>query len=292
MPGRPADLPVVDHHCHLSPTGEGIGAARRFRDAGGTHLFLTTQNYTGAPISSLAGYRAQYETTEQLAHRIESELGVRVYPVIAPYPVDLVAQVEKLGAPAAIGLQSEALELAGRWVEDQRAVALGEVGRPHFPVPAGLSEPVDTVLRKALEVARDVGCPAVLHTEELSADGFRELVGVAASVAFPVGRLVKHYHREVLPAAEYLGMIPSYVARRETVARALTTPGPWFLETDFLDDPARPGAVLDLATVPRRVGADLSAHPEHLERWRIPFQTSVQQVYGFTPELGPDGKAR
>ena len=49
----PADLPIVDHHCHLSPSGEGIRAAQRFRAAGGTHLFLTTQNYeTGYPARS------------------------------------------------------------------------------------------------------------------------------------------------------------------------------------------------------------------------------------------------
>ncbi len=292
MTPLPPDLPVVDHHAHLSPSGEGVAAARRFRAAGGTHLFLATQNYAPDVPTTLAGYEAQFRTTVDLGTAIEREAGLRVYPVIAPYPVDLLRQAETLGAPAATELQGEALELAGRWIEEQRAVALGEVGRPHFPVPPELGEAVESVLRTALEVGRDVGCPVLVHAEELTADGFRDLVAFAARASFPVGRLIKHYHRTVLSSEEYHGMVPSYLARRETVARALPTAGPWFLETDFLDDPTRPGAVLDLATVPRRVTTDLAAHPEHQDAWRVPFQTSVTRVYGFTPEVDREGRPR
>ncbi|HKV90828.1 MAG TPA: hydrolase TatD, partial [Thermoplasmata archaeon] len=82
----PADLPVVDHHCHLSPNGEGVAAAGRFRRAGGTHLFLATQSYAPGPITRLETYEAQFETTERLARAIRTEVGVVVYLVVAPYP--------------------------------------------------------------------------------------------------------------------------------------------------------------------------------------------------------------
>ncbi|MGI0156215.1 MAG: hypothetical protein ACREDE_08840, partial [Thermoplasmata archaeon] len=62
----PRGLPVVDHHCHLSPSGEGVGAARRFHAAGGTHLFLATQNYGPGVPTSVGDYARQFETTEQL----------------------------------------------------------------------------------------------------------------------------------------------------------------------------------------------------------------------------------
>jgi TatD-related deoxyribonuclease len=246
--GLPADLPVVDHHCHLSPNGEGITAARRFAAEGGTHLFVATQGYEpGAPLD-LAGYERQYAMTEALARRVEEAVGLRAYPVIAPYPVDLLR-------------------------------------RPHFPYPPELAEPVEAVLRRALEVGRDAGCPVVLHTGDLDEAGFRELAGLAARNGFPPAKLVKHYHRRVLSTEAYAGLTPSYLARREVVEQALSTPGPWFLETDFLDDPARPGAVLDLATVARRASADLARHPEHADLWRVPFQSSIASVYGFTPEI-------
>jgi TatD-related deoxyribonuclease len=285
----PSDLPVVDHHCHLSPAGEGVAAARRFRAAGGTHLFLATQNYDPTPPTTLAAYERQFETTVSLGEAVGREAGVRAYPVLAPYPIDLLSQIDSLGPAAALELHLAALDLAGRWIEEGRAVALGEVGRPHFPVPADRQEAVETVFRHALEVARDVGCPAVLHTEDLDGTGFQGIAALAVETQFPLSRLVKHYHRTEVAVDAFHGVIPSYLARRETVARALTTPGPWFLETDFLDDPHRPGAVLDLATVPRRATAIASQGPEAAERLRIPFETSIEKVYGVHPRVTPEG---
>ncbi|HEV2316978.1 MAG TPA: TatD family hydrolase [Thermoplasmata archaeon] len=285
----PSDLPIVDHHCHLSPDGEGVAAARRFRQAGGTHLFLATQNYDLVVPRTLEDYRRQFATTVELARSIEASVEIRCYPVLAPYPVDLLDQVERLGPAGAVELQSRALEVAGQLVEEQRAVALGEVGRPHFPVAEPITESIDAVLRRAMEIGRDVGCPVVIHSADLDAGGFHELAAFAARASFPLQRLVKHYQRTRLPAAEYLGVTPSYLARRELVAGSLQGGEGCFLETDFLDDPRRPGAVLDLATIPHRAAAAIGRDPAAVERLRVPFQRTVQAVYGFTPEVGPQG---
>jgi TatD-related deoxyribonuclease len=279
----PDDLPIVDHHCHLSPSGEGVAAAARFAKVGGTHLFLTTQQYGAQVPTRLEQYREQFEITERLAMRIQSETGVVVYVVIAPFPVDLISASAAIGLRPAVELQLAALDVAGKWVEEERAVALGEVGRPHFPIDPGLRPAVEEVFRHALEVARDAGCPAVVHSEDLTAEGFGALAEFAVGCSFPLDRLVKHYAREVLPLEARRGVAASYVARRSTVHDALGGPGPWFLETDFLDDPRRPGAVLDLVTIPRRARALVEEDPSAVERLRIPFIDSVEQVYGFRP---------
>lgn len=287
---RPLGLPVVDHHCHLSPNGEGVGAARRFAAAGGTHLFLATQNYAAVPPTSLEDYVAQFETTEAIAHQVHDATGVVVYLVVAPYPVDLVQAASAIGLESAADLQRRALDLAGRWVDEQRAVALGEVGQPHFPVAEEIQQASEEVFRHALEVARDAGCPAVVHSADLDPEGYRHLAALAAQASFPLGKLVKHYARRVLPPTDLAGVVPSYVARRETVREALHQPAPWFLETDFLDDPHRPGAVLDLETVPRRLVALASQGGDDGERFAIPFVDSVRTVYGLTPSV-PEGRA-
>lgn len=281
----PRDLPIVDHHCHLSPSGEGVTAARRFRALGGTHLFLTTQNYTPKVPRSLDDYRAQFETTEQLARRVREEAGVVVFPVVAPYPIDLVHAATEIGGAAATDLQVRALDLAGTWVREKRAVALGEVGRPHFPISDDLAPLVDRALRHAFSVAHDVDCPLVIHSGDLDAEGFRELAGLARAAGVPAERVVKHYARQRVTATERAGVVPSYLARRELVREVREDPGPWFLETDFLDDPARPGAVLDLGTVPRRALAIAEQGPEATARLVVPFVESVARVYGL--ELRP-----
>ncbi len=278
----PPDLPVIDHHCHLSPGGQGVGAARRFRAAGGTHLFLATQNYDGRPPATLDDYRRQFETTEQLSQRVRAETGVTAYVVLAPYPVDLVAGAIALGPDGALQLHCDALDLAGAWVRERRAVALGEVGWPHFPTPPGIAEVADAAFRHALSVAREVDCPVVVHSADLDAEGYRSLAAEADRAGVPRHRVVKHYARARVEPAAACGVVPSYLARRELVKEIGDDPAPWFLETDFLDDPNRPGAVLDLTTVPRRAAA-LAEAAGSAERLWGPFVESVERVYGWRP---------
>lgn len=285
----PRGLPIVDHHCHLSPTGAGVAAAARFRAAGGTHLFLATQNYsTGVPLR-LEDYRRQFEITEQLADRVRRDTGVVVYNVVAPYPIDLVTAAPILGAAAALEVHRSALDLAGAWVREKRAVALGEVGRAHFPVPDEVHRIIEEGFQHAFEVARDVGCPLVVHSADLDGSGYRELADVARRAGVPAGRVVKHYARSRVPLAERGGVVPSYLSRRELVAQVQVDPEPWFLETDFLDDPARPGAVLDLATVPRRALAIANGAPDGEARLAVPFVKSILKVYGLQLEVPARG---
>lgn len=280
----PPDLPIVDHHCHLSPSGEGVAAARRFRAAGGTHLFLATQNYGPGPPRSLADYARQFETTGALADRVRRDTGVVAYPVLAPYPVDLVDAVPALGADAALEIHTAAIDLAAKWVREGRAVALGEVGRPHFPVTDAVREVVSRAFDHALAAARDADCPVVVHSDDLDGGGYRALAADAGRAGLPTHRVVKHYARTKVAPQERGGIVPSYLARRELVAAALPDDAPWFLETDFLDDAARPGAVLDLATVPRRAIALADRSRETVDRLYVPFVESIERVYGWRPE--------
>jgi len=285
----PPGLPVIDHHCHLSPHGEGIEAARRFRSAGGSHLFLATQNYDPHPPRTLDDYRRQFETTEQLSRRLHEELGVTAYVVVAPYPVDLVACASALGAEQALDLHRAALDLAGEWVRERRAVALGEVGWPHFPVPPEVADIAASAFRHALKVAREVDCPAIVHSPDLDPEGYRNLATEAGRAGLPLHRVVKHYARTRVEPGGSAGIVLSYLARREIVTEVVPDAGPWFLETDFLDDPKRPGAVLDLTTVPRRARAIASVAGGADRLW-VPFVDSVEKVYGWRPQRdGPEG---
>lgn len=280
----PAALPVVDHHCHLSPSGEGLEAARRFRREGGTHLFLTTHNWDRSPLRTVEDYRRQFDAIEALGHRIRAAGITMVSLVVAPYPVDLLPASESMGLEAAVNVQMRALDLAGEWVREQRAVALGEVGWPHFPVSDKIAQAARRVFDYALAVAHDVDCPVVVHCEELAPEGYRDLSTRARAAGMVPERVVKHYVRTYVSPVDRFGITPSFLAKKDTVATALGDTGPWFLETDFLDDPRRPGAVLDIATVPRRAAALARDRPEGADRLRIPFLDSVRTVYRFSPE--------
>jgi len=287
----PRGLPVVDHHCHLSLRGEGVRAVMRFREAGGTHLFLATQNYDATVPLTLESYAQQFEVTCRLARQAHDEVGVRVYPVLAPYPIDLLAASAKLGPARALELHLAAIDIAARWVREKKAVALGEVGRPHFASPAELHDLVEQAFHHALEAARDSDCPVVVHSPDLSTVGFRELAEQARAAGVRPERVVKHYARSRFEPGSTGGVVPSYLARRDLVGEVMEDSGPWFLETDFLDDPGRPGAVLDLATVPRRAAAIAQNASRGADVLYVPFVESVERVYGLRPEVGPGGAA-
>ena len=287
----PRGLPIVDHHCHLSARGDGMRAVARFRAAGGTHLFLATQNYDPSVPLTLESYVAQFEETCRLARQAHEEVGVRVFPVLAPYPIDLLVASAKLGPVPALELHLAALDVAGRWVREKKAVALGEVGRPHFPHPVELDDLIERAFHHAFEAARDADCPVVVHCADLSSEGFRELAERAREAGVRPERVVKHYARSHVDPGSTGGVVPSYLARRDLVGEVMEDPGPWFLETDFLDDPDRPGAVLDLATVPRRAAAIAQNASRGAEVLYIPFVESVERVYGMRPEVGPEGSA-
>ncbi len=274
--------PIVDHHCHLSPQGDGVEAARRFARAGGTHLFLATQQYGPRPPLRLEEYEEQFVVTERLARSVTEATGVAVFCVVAPFPPDLIGASAALGLGPAVRLHEEAIALAGRWARERRAVALGEVGRPHFPVPPDVARASESLFRLALETARESAVPAVVHSEDLDAGGYLGLAELAARAGLPPDRVVKHYARAWAPPEERAGVVASFLAHRALAARSLGTPGPWFWETDYLDDPRRPGAVLDLATIPRRVAQLASDDDPEGERFRGPFETSVRTVYGLT----------
>ncbi len=291
---RRFDLPIVDHHAHLRPGPHAKEEVRKFERMGGTHLFLTTQNYREDPPVTLEDYRDQFLTTLRLADTLRAETTVGIYVVLAPFPVDLVSQVPLLGLGPAEALQRDALRLAGNFIREGKALALGEVGRPHFPVEPHLMEAAQRTLVAALETARDLGCPVVLHTEDLTSATYQEMGRLARGVSLPIERMIKHYARQVTPVDQRDGLTPSYLAKRDLVMGTLRDPGPWFLETDYLDDPTRPGAVLPLETIPRRVrwllqmaedpGAPrpTGAGPDDLDPLqclRIPFLDAPERVY-------------
>lgn len=268
-----------------------MAAARRFRAAGGTHLFLATQNYGARVPRTLDDYARQFEQTEALGRAVAAETGATVYTVLAPYPIDLVHVAPEIGVPAAEALQRAALELAARRVRERAAVALGEVGRAHFPVPAEVGEAVERVFAFAAEVARETDCPLVVHSEDLDAAGYGRLAALARAHGLDPGRVVKHYARERVAPEDRDGVAASFLAKRDLVRSVLADGALWFLETDFLDDPNRPGAVLDLGTVPRRAAQVAERGAADADRLWVPFSESIERVYGFRPAPPEPGGA-
>ena len=248
-------MTVFDNHLHLRPDGLGVEAARQFEKAGGTALMLTHSPYPDLPIRGAEDYETAYARTLSMATRVREATTLQVFVALGPYPVDLLPLREAVGLEAGVEVLRRGMDIAARHVADGKAVAIGEVGRPHFPVDAEVWRASNDVLLYAMEVARDRGCAVVLHTEDPTPETFREFAALADRAGLRREKVVKHHSTPLTATADTQGIVPSILAKEDLVATAVKGGGPFFLETDYIDDPRRPGAVLGPATVPRKTRA-------------------------------------
>lgn len=171
---------------------------------------------------------------------------------VGPYPVTMVEMAERVGLEEAERRMMDAAELAGRFVSEGRADAIGEVGRPHFKVPGELMEASNRIMEACMREARSAGCPVILHTEDPTPESMLDLSGIASRAGIDRGRVIKHHCTDLIGPGENHGLFPSIMATRDIVFSAAGKGTRFMMETDYIDDPSNPGAFMGIGTVPRR----------------------------------------
>ncbi len=248
-----SNIPILDNHVHLDPfKGRHVDAVKDFEKLGGTHIIISHMPYEERPVKSIDGFREGYDITIALKDKVNSETTVRAHATVGPYPAELI-ELEKIhGLQRAKEIMMDALDLAGDYVKDGKALAIGEVGRPHFPVSPDIWEASNEIMSHAMRTAKETGCAIVLHTESATPDIMKELADMAHKVGLDTARVVKHYCAPFVLPEENHGLMPSVLASKDAIDVALGKGLRFMMETDFLDDPSRPGAVLNITTVPKR----------------------------------------
>ncbi len=249
-----ASVPVFDDHVHLRQDGDHVSAVKRFEKAGGTHFMLVHSPHDDFTAGK-PDWKKAFDRTVADAAQVRKETGVLCWPVIGPYPVHLVRMSETLGIEEAKRHILAGASEAARRVEEGEAVAIGEVGRPHFPVSEEVWAAANETLDEVLRIAKDADCPVQLHTESADPAVMQDLAGRAGRAGMPLERVIKHYSAPLVRDEEHHGLFPSVIASRRHVREALegSPEGRFFLETDYIDDLSRAGAVLPIETVPKRV---------------------------------------
>jgi TatD-related deoxyribonuclease len=269
--------PVLDNHLHLDrDTGEGLAAVRDFSNAGGTHMMIVNQPSWKFGIDPEDGedFHPVFEETIAIASAASEVLTGTAWPVLGVHPVLLVRLIDDhdYSIDDAERVMKKGLAVAGEYAAEGPAVAI-KSGRPHFEVPEEVWDASNRVLREALRVSAEAGVAVQLHTEETT-----DLTMVsewAESAGVPPERVVKHYASGICS-----GVSSSVISRRESLVTAAESGEPFLMETDYLDDPSRPGAVLGPKTVPRRTtwlrenGYDSAVRRAHAE--------TPERVYGIS----------
>ena len=246
-------LPAYDNHLHMSPSGRNIDALREFKAAGGTGLTLVTLPYPEVMISEGSDFLRSYEITLSLAEKGREATGLDINVAVGPYPVLLIPLAERFGLDKAEKMLIRGMEDAATLVADGKANALGEIGRPHFPVDdPKIIESSNRILLRGMELAHDVDCPVIIHCESESYTD-ESLASIAKEAGLDPGMVVKHSSPPWVTPEETHGVMPSIPASRSLIREALSKGSRFMIETDFIDDPNKPNAIMAVTSVPKRI---------------------------------------
>ena len=270
------ETPVLDNHMHLDPdAARGMDAVKDFVHLGGTHLLVVNKPswHLGVESKDPYDFRSVFETTLDIVADASERLPGRAWPILGVHPGLINRLVDDRGCSPeeAVDLMQRVLDIAADYVASGDALAL-KSGRPHYEVDDAVWDASNDVMKRAFALGADRDCAVQLHTE--ASEDLTEIAAWADDRGLPPHRVVKHY-----ASGRLAGPTPSVMCNKEWLQTAADNDAPFLMETDYVDDPDRPGAVMGPKTVPRRVrwlreeGYDDAVETAHVE--------TPKQVYGI-----------
>ena len=197
-------------------------------------------------------YEKCYSETLLMADEIRSKSNVGVFVTVGPYPVDYLRLSEKFGREKAISIMKKGIDEAAKLCEEKKCIGIGEIGRPHFKVDEQVIIDSNEIISYGMQRAKDVDVPVILHTESATPIQFKEFAEMGKKAGLPVDKIVKHFSPPLIFKNENYGIMPSVLASEKNISEALKKGTRFMMETDYIDDPLRPGVVLGPKTVPKR----------------------------------------
>ena len=271
---------IFDNHMHLRRDGRYLDAVKEFRKAGGTHFILCQYPMVHQVIKQKT-YKNVFQKTVDMAVEIQKNIDIKVFTTVGPYPVDYIKLKEKFATEQAISLMKEGMDTAADFCKDGKSIGIGEIGRPHFPVDQEIMKESNEILAYGMKQAKKIDVPVVLHTETTTPNQCEELMHMGKKVGLKTSKIVKHYSPPLIQPEENFGLMPSVLASKKNIRKAIEKGTRFLMETDYIDDLKRPGAVLSPKTVPRRTMELLENNLATPEEIAIIHQENPQKTYNI-----------
>jgi TatD-related deoxyribonuclease len=278
-----SNFPITDEHMHIDPRNKGLVAVKEFQQAGGTHIFLVMKpSWTlGVKVTKPEAQKAIFDETVEISRQI-NETGVTSFPVLGVHPAEITHLLEYMDLPTAMKTMKGGMDIAAQYVEKGLAVGL-KSGRPHYPVTPEVWEVSNEIMEYAFTLAKDLNCAVQLHTESVGETELEDITARAKKTGIKLHKVVKHYAPPLVNVCERLGIFPGVLAGKGAIEEALTQGTRFMMETDYIDDPQRPGTVLGPKTIPKRT---LKLAEEYGEEpfWKI-HKENPELVYDVDIDL-------
>ena len=278
-----AKIPITDNHMHIDFRSRGLEAVKDFKNSGGTHIILVTKPSwsLGITVNKPEDYIQVFDETIKIASKIR-ELGVGVFPVLGVHPAEISRLTEYLELQEATEIMKKGLELASGYVEKGLAVGI-KSGRPHYPVPAEVWEASNEIMEYAFSLGKEQDCAVQLHTESVGEPELQDIAERARKTGIKMYKVVKHYSPPLVKTCEELGLFPGVISVKGAIEHAIEEGTRFMMETDYIDDPDRPGAVLGPKTVPRRTIKLMETYGE--EPFWVIHKENPEKVYEIEIEI-------
>ncbi|WP_292380329.1 TatD family hydrolase [Methanosarcina sp. UBA289] len=273
----PAKIPITDNHMHIDLRARGLEAIKDFKNSGGTHIILVTKPSwsLGITVKKPEDYLKVFDETIEIASKIR-ELGVGAFPVLGVHPAEISRLTEYMDLQKATEIMKTGLELASGYVEKGLAVGI-KSGRPHYPVSTEVWEASNEIMEYAFSLGKEQDCAVQLHTESVGEPELQDIAERARKTGIKMYKVVKHYSPPLVKTCEELGLFPGVISAKGAIEQALEEGTRFMMETDYIDDPDRPGAVLGPKTIPRRTIKLMETYGE--EPFWIIHKENPEKVY-------------
>ncbi len=243
-----AKLVFADGHCHSNPVS-GMGAkaiARKFKKNGGWFIALVSlpPYHYGFKGGTLDDYAKAFEVVTREARYIRGEgLETRVFLGFHPAEVDEYFK-RGMSIEEIISLAYKVLEKIVELHRKGLVDGIGEVGRQHYSTAPNRFVASELIMLKALELARDNDMLVHLHLEQggyatvESIDKLIQLIGIGKDKIF-----LHHSSVNENIWADRKGLWHTVPGKYKTLKKVFQqkTTEKMIPESDFIDDPRRPG---------------------------------------------------
>ena len=255
--------PIIDNHFHLNRNGRYLSAAEDFMNAGGTGIVLVHCPNFQSPPTIPKEHRDAYSDTILMAEEVREKIGIDVRVVLGPHPAAFAHQFEswfdeegEKGVQRAIENYNDSIDIALEFFHEGKSVAIGEVGRPHWDTSKEVFELSNQLLEETMRLSKTEKIPLQLHMEENGNQTYGDLEAMAERVGLNPSNLVRHFAPADVSTSMVGKITPSVNLGKGAIQKLIETcklsHHGFMLETDYMDDPRRPGAVLGPKTVPKR----------------------------------------
>lgn len=286
--------PILDNHFHLNRKGRYLDAAKDFKNQGGTHLVLVHCPDFSSPPTHIDEHRSTYADTIAMADEVRDHHGLNVRVVLGPHPaafahqfIQWIEEDEEGGAERACENYRDSIDAALEFLHEGKAHAIGEVGRPHWPVSDEIWNLSNMLLEETMAMAAKENIALQLHVEGELDSTYRDLSKMAEKVNLSKHKLVRHYSPPQIDEAVTRGLTSSVLVGKGALQPLMETyeqnKTGFMLETDYMDDPRRPGAVLGPKTVPKRTQQLLEAGMDEETLWRCHVDVP-NAIYGIAED--------